>query len=61
MLSLDTSRSKTQGAQPSDPDIRLGFGETAAGRSFFFAASLEHEHMQYCAPLVCLVSGQAHK
>jgi hypothetical protein len=37
MLSLATSRSKTPSAQPSDPNIRLGFGETAARRSFFFA------------------------
>jgi hypothetical protein len=35
MLSLAASRSKTPSAQPSDPNIRLGFGETAARRSFF--------------------------
>ena len=37
MLSLATSRSKKPSAQPPDPNIRLGFGETAARRSFFFA------------------------
>jgi hypothetical protein len=36
MLSLATSRSKKPSAQPLDPNIRLGFGETAARRSFFF-------------------------
>jgi hypothetical protein len=40
MLSLATSRSKTPSAQPSDPNIRLGFGETAARRSFFFACGI---------------------
>jgi hypothetical protein len=37
MLSLATSRSKKPNAQPPDPNIRLGLGETAARRSFFFA------------------------
>jgi hypothetical protein len=37
MLSLATSRSKTPSALPSDPNIRLGLGETAARQSFFFA------------------------
>jgi hypothetical protein len=37
MLSLATSRSKKPSAQPPDPNNRLGFGETAARRSFFFA------------------------
>ena len=32
MLSLATSRSKKPSAQPPDPNIRLGFGETAASR-----------------------------
>jgi hypothetical protein len=36
MLSLATSKSKKPSAQPPDPDIRLGFGETAARRSFLF-------------------------
>ena len=40
MLSLATSRSKTPSAQRSDPNIRLGFGETAARRSFFFACGI---------------------
>ena len=31
MLSLAASRSKKPSAQPPDPNIRLGFGETAAG------------------------------
>jgi hypothetical protein len=37
MLSLATWRSKRPSAQPPDPNIRLGFGETAARRPFFFA------------------------
>jgi hypothetical protein len=37
MRSLATLRSKKPSAQPPDPNIRLGFGETAARRSFFFA------------------------
>jgi hypothetical protein len=37
MLSLATSRSKKPSTKPPDPNIRLGFGETAARRSFFFA------------------------
>jgi hypothetical protein len=37
MLLLATSKSKKPSAQPPDPNIRLGFGETAARRSFFFA------------------------
>jgi len=36
MLSLATSMSKRPSAQPPDPNIRLGFGETAAKRSLFF-------------------------
>jgi hypothetical protein len=43
MLSLATSRSKTPSAQPSDPNIRLGFGETAARRSFFCACALDRQ------------------
>jgi hypothetical protein len=40
MLSLAASRSKTSSALPSDPNIRLGLGETAAKRSFFFACGV---------------------
>ena len=40
MLSLATSKSKKPSAQPPDPNIRLGFGETAARRSFFFACGI---------------------
>jgi hypothetical protein len=40
MLSLAASRSKTPSALPSDPNIRLGLGETAAKRSFFFACGV---------------------
>jgi hypothetical protein len=40
MLSLATSKSKRPSAQPPDPNIRLGFGETAARRSFFFACGI---------------------
>jgi hypothetical protein len=36
MLSLATSRSKTPSALPSDPNIRLGLGETAAKAVFLF-------------------------
>jgi hypothetical protein len=39
MLSLATSRSKKPSAQPPDPNIRLGFGETAARRSLFLHGS----------------------
>jgi hypothetical protein len=40
MLSLAASRSKTPSALPSDPNIRLGLGETAAKRSFFLACGV---------------------
>ena len=40
MLSLATSKSKEPSAQPPDPNIRFGFGETAARRSFFFACGI---------------------
>jgi hypothetical protein len=40
MLSLAASKSKKPSAQPPDPNIRLGFGEAAARRSFFFACGI---------------------
>jgi hypothetical protein len=40
MLSLATSRSKKPSAQLPDPNIRLGFGETALRRSLLFAPAL---------------------
>ena len=40
MLSLAASKSKKPSAQPPNPNIRLGFGEAAARRSFFFACGI---------------------
>ena len=40
MLSLAASKSKKPSAQLPDPNIRLGFGEAAARRSFFFACGI---------------------
>jgi hypothetical protein len=43
MLSLAASKSKKPSAQPPDPNIRLGFGEAAARRSFFFACGIRRD------------------
>ena len=39
---------KSRSAQPPDPNIRLGFGETAVRRSFFFACGIL-ANVYFCA------------
>ena len=56
MLSLAASRSKKPSAQPSDPNSRLAFGETAAMRSFFFAGVI-FANVRFLWPIVFSNSG----
>jgi hypothetical protein len=65
MLSLATSKSKKPSAQPPDPNIRLGIGETAARRSFFFACGIlanvyfwPNSDLAGC-PSICRLSGES--
>jgi hypothetical protein len=61
MLSLATSRSKKPSAQPPDPNIRLGFGETALRRSLFFCALWTGKVAMMTPPAVGLEIAEDHR
>jgi hypothetical protein len=58
MLSLATSRSKKPSAPP-DPNVRLGFGETATMRSFFFVRVWFWGTKAKCRPALNLAAFRA--